>query len=271
MKVRVLLDPEKPKVPRAKVEAAVRAAGLEVAGDGADIGLAVGGDGVFGSFGRTESLPLLFVGVRSSRPTGSKAYLAGADYDDLPAVLRRLKAGRYRVREWKRMSASIAGKPAGDFFTDAYLERGADSHCIRYRLTVTEGKRRISEAAIANGVIVSTGAGASGYYSYMDKLRPRGALNPLGHSSIPRGRVGVCHVLPTFIKREGTDERVVRYTVGWGSRIAITLTRGGDARLFGLGPDRGGLRVMAGDSVAFGPGTSVTRTVEVPVRGLANA
>lgn len=270
MRVRVLLDPEKPKVPRAKVEAAVKAAGLGVADGGADIGLVVGGDGVFGSFGRTESIPLLFVGVRSSRPTGSKAYLAGADYDDLPAVLRRLKAGRYRVRTWKRMSASVSGRPAGDFFTDAYLERGGDSHCIRYELTVTEGKGRISEAAIANGVIVSTGAGASGYYSYMDKLRPRGVLNPRGHASIPSGRVGVCHVLPTFIKRKGSDEKLVRYTVQWGSRITITLTRGGDARLFGLGPDSGGIRVMAGDYVVFRPGASTTRTVEVPARGLAN-
>ena len=60
----MLLDGDKPKVREGELRRLVEKAGLEVTTGKADIGIVVGGDGVFSKYGRVESLPLLFVGVR---------------------------------------------------------------------------------------------------------------------------------------------------------------------------------------------------------------
>jgi len=261
MKVKILLDPVKPKVDYEQVKKVVTAAGMEVSSRRAEIGVVVGGDGVFSEFGRNESIPLLFVGVKSSRPTGSKAFLAEVEFEDLGSALAKVVEGSYRVVQSKRLEVVKSGRSLGDVFTDVYLQRGADSNCIRYRLTVKGAGSTIVDSAIGDGVVVATRAGSTGYFSYPDKLKDGDALVADAHTLLDEDTVGVCHILPTYTEREGTDEHPLRYTVPWGCRIELRIERPVDARLFGLGWDREGEKVTTKDLVAIEPSQRTTRVI----------
>ena len=166
MKAKILLDPERPKVSYEDAKKVILSTGIEVSEQNADVGVVIGGDGVFGEFGRSESIPLLLVGVRSRGATGSKAYLATADFEDLASVMGEVKKGRYEVVQFRRLEVTKNGKPLGDVFTDVYVERGADSNCIRYHLKVKGTGLAIFESAIGDGVVITTRAGSTGYFSY---------------------------------------------------------------------------------------------------------
>jgi len=260
MRVKLFLDGNKPKVKEEELKRIVEKAGLHVVTTRADIGIVVGGDGIFSKYGRTESLPLLFVGVRSKERTGSKAYLAAANFAELPEVLREIASGKSRVKEHRRLNVMKNGKPLGEVFTDVYLQRGAESNCIRYRVRVDGPTLRIDESAIGDGVVVSTSAGATGYYSYPDKIRGD-TFALAGHATIGDDEVGICHVVPTFTERHDTGARPLRYTVPWGSRIELSVTRRADARLYGVRPGRGGVRVKPGDKITVLPSQDSTRVV----------
>ncbi len=232
MKARMLLDGGKSKVDPSELRRTIEEAGLKVTSGRADVGIVVGGDGIFGMYGRTESIPLLFVGVRSAKTTGSKAYLAVTYFDELPAVLRRIQLGDFAVTEHKRLEVFRNGRSLGEVFTDAYLQRGAESNCIRYRVKVTDGGTPIEEAAVGDGVVVTTSAGSTGYYSYPDRVRG-GIFDPEASTSIAPTEVGICHVTPTYVERTGSMERFLRYTVPWGSTVEISLFRPADARIYG--------------------------------------
>ena len=262
MRVRLLLDGERPKVKEEELRRVVERAGLEVVTTKADMGIVVGGDGVFSRYGRTESLPLLFVGVRSRTATGSRAYLAAAYFDELPKVLRSVATGSYRVKEQKRLKVLKNGRALGQVFTDVYLQRGAESNCIRYRLRVSGEGFSVDESAIGDGVVVTTSAGSTGYFSYPDKIRGD-LVVASGHAGIGEGMVGICHVVPTFTERHGTGEHPLRYTVPWGSRIEISITRPADARLYGVGPGRGGVGVEVKDKITVLPGDDATKVVSL--------
>jgi hypothetical protein len=260
LKAKLFLDGNKPKVGMEELKRVVEKAGLQVVTARADLGIVVGGDGIFSMYGRTESVPLLFVGVRSRAGTGSKAYLAAAYFDELREVLREIVAGRFAVKEHKRLKVLKNGMFVGDVFTDVYLQRGAESNCIRYRLKVEAKELRIDESAIGDGVVVSTPAGATGYYSYPDKIRGD-LFDVAGHAVIADDRIGICHVVPTFTERLGTTDRPLRYTVPWGGRIELSITRPGDARLYGVRPGRGGVRVRVGERVTILPSQDSTRVI----------
>jgi hypothetical protein len=250
LKAKLFFDGNKPKVGGGELKRVVEKAGLQVVTARADLGIVVGGDGIFSMYGRMESIPLLFVGVRSRTGTGSKAYLAAAYFDELPEALHEIAAGRFTVKEHKRLKVLKNGTFMGDIFTDVYLQRGADSNCIRYRLKVEASGLRIDESAIGDGVVVSTSAGATGYYSYPDKIRGD-LFEVTGHAVITEDEIGICHIVPTFTERRGTGGYPLRYTVPWGSRIELSITRPADARLYGVHPGRGGVRVKQGERVAI--------------------
>jgi hypothetical protein len=266
LKVKLLLDGDKPKVREGELRRLVEKAGLEVTTGKADIGIVVGGDGVFSKYGRVESLPLLFVGVRSKKATGSKAYLAAVYFDELPEVLRDIAAGRFRIKEHRRLRVLKNGSALGQVFTDVYLQRGAESNCIRYMVKVNGEGLSIDESAIGDGVVVTTPAGSTGYYSYPDKIKGD-LVDVSGHVGIRDGRIGICHVVPTFTVRHGTGEHPLRYTVPWGSRIELSITRPADARLYGACPSRGGVSVKVKDRIAVLPGMDSTKVVSVSERG----
>jgi NAD+ kinase len=266
LKARILLDRDKPKVAEDALRKVVQEAGLKVDGRKSDIGVVVGGDGVFSRFGRTESIPLLFVGVRSRAATGSKAYLAAAYFDELPEVLAEVDAGRFTVKEYKRLKVEKNSVGLGEVFTDVYLQRGADSNCIRYKVKVN-GEAQIEDSAIGDGVVISTSAGSTGYYSYPDKIKGE-RLEAGGHSSIGDDQVGICHVVPTYTERSGSSSHPLRYTVPWGSRIEVSMTRRADARLYGVGEGRGGMKVKVGDKIVISPSAGTTKVVVLKKRRL---
>lgn len=260
MKVKLLLDGGTPKVPPNELGKLVRDSGLQLDGNKPDFGIVVGGDGVFSRYGRTEDIPLLLVGVRKRGAAGSKAHLAQTTYDALPDALAKIKGGRYSVVEHRRLGVLKNGRSLGEVFTDVYLQRGSDGGCIRYRLQVSGHGVAIEEAAIADGVIVTTPAGASGYYSYPDRIKGDD-MDPDAFASLEKDQVGICHVNPTFTERRGMAEHPLRYAVPWGSKVTLSLFRKADARLYGTTDRRSGVRIRQGDKVTVVPGKKPTRLI----------
>ena len=261
MKVRMLLDGGAPKVPPLALRRVILGAGMEVAEGGtADFGLVVGGDGRFSRYGRTERLPLLFVGVRAKGATGSKAHLAHATFDELSNALEKIRRGEYSIEEHKRLGVLKNGRLLGEVFTDVYLQRGSESTCIRYRVKVSGKEVAFEESAIGDGVVISTSAGASGYYSYPDRIKGD-FMDPTAFATIGDGEVGICHIGPTFTERTGSAQHPLRYTVPWGSRIDLSLFRKADARLYGVSDRRAGIKVNTTDVVSVLPGSKTTRLI----------
>lgn len=262
MKVKLLIDGETPKVPPDDLKRVLVEAGMKVGVDGADFGVVVGGDGRFSRYGRTEDIPLLFVGVRSKGVTGSKAFLAQTTYDQLPRTLGRIRKEGYKVDEYRRLTVSKNGEHLGEVFTDVYLQRGDDSTSIRYRVKVHGKGVSFEEAAIGDGVVIATKAGATGYFSYPDRIKGDW-MDPTAFAKIGKNRVGVCHITPSFTERSGTDKHPLRYTLPWGSRIELSLFRKADARIYGTTDDRAGVRIGMTDTVTIVPGTGVTKMISL--------
>lgn len=260
MKARLLLDGGTPKVPPAELEGLVTKAGVQVVQDGADFGIVVGGDGRFSRYGRTEELPLLFVGVRAKGASGSKGFLAKTTYGELAASLRRIKNGAYGIEEHRRLRVVKNGVDVGEVFTDVYLQRGGEANCLRYRVTAKGDSVAFEEAAIADGVVVSTRAGSTGYFSYPDRIKGN-MMDPTAFAKIRGGEVGVCHINPTFTERAGSQKHPLRYTLPWGTKIELSLFREADARLYGATDSRGGIPVHLGDKVSVVSGRGTTRVI----------
>jgi hypothetical protein len=262
MKVRMLLDGGAPKVPPSDLRRVIQSAGMEVSDGRADFGVVVGGDGRFSWYGRTEDIPLLFVGVRSKGATGSKAHLARTTFDELPRALRRIRNGDYSLDLQPRLAVRKNRQNIGEVFTDAYLQRGSDSTCIRYRVRVRSRGVRIEEAAIGDGVVISTMAGSTGYYSYPDRIRGE-LMDPEAFATFGKDEVGICHITPTYTERDGSDVHPRRYTVPWGSRIVLALFRKADARLYGTTDSRAGVRVGLGDEIVVLPARKKTKVISL--------
>jgi hypothetical protein len=265
LKATVLVDPERPKVSEAEVVAHLKKAGVEHSTSNPDFGVVVGGDGLFSYQGRQLSIPLLFVGTRSRRPTDSKARLAEVYLTGLEEALREISAGRFKVVKHKRLQVSInSGRFKGDIFTDVSLEKGADSNCIRYALEVRGRGLEFTDSAVSNGVVITTTAGSTGYYSYLDKLWHGDRLEPEKYTVIEEDEVGVCHIAPVYTSRDGgKEEHPLRYTVPWGSTFKVKLMRDADAHLFGVTMSRKGLRITTEDTVVVGPSRSSTNVIRL--------
>ena len=258
----MLLGGGTPKVPPEELRKVIQDAGMQVSMEKADFGVVVGGDGRFSWYGRIEDLPLLFVGVRSEGATGSKAHLARTTFGELPDVLKKIGRGKYRVEEQRRLGVLKNGKSAGEVFTDVYLQRGSESACIRYNVRVQGRGVDIDEAAIGDGVVVSTPAGSTGYFSYPDRIKGDW-MDPAAFSRMGEDEVGICHVNPTYTERTADRSHPLRYLVPWGSRIELALFREADARLYGTTDERAGIKIGVSDSVTIVPGKGVTKVISV--------
>jgi len=267
LKAVVLVDSERPKVSESEVVSVLKKAGIEHSAVNPTFGVVVGGDGLFSYQGRQLGIPLLFVGTKSRRPTDSKARLAEVYLTGLEAALRDVKASRYEVTRHKRLEVSISGgKFRGEIFTDVSLEKGADSNCIRYKMSVSGKGADFTDAAVSNGIVITTSAGSTGYYSYLDKLDSGDLLEPEKFRLIGHDEVGVCHIAPTYTSRAGSSVHPLRYTVPWGSTFKITLMRDADAHLFGVTRSRKGLRITTKDTVEVRPSKNTTNVIRLTSR-----
>lgn len=260
MKAKMLLADGKSKVAPRVLRKMLEKAGFEVVERDPDLGVVVGGDGRFSRYGRSEDIPLLFVGVRSGKPHGSKAHMAHAMLDELPKVLERVKEGQYRIEKHRRLEVLLNGRRLGKVFTDIYLQRGSESVSLRYRLKVRGTSVRFEEAGIGDGVVISTAAGSSGYYSYVDRIKGEN-LDPKAWGIIPEDRIGVCHIAPSYTERNGSGQHPLRYTLPWGTIVELSLFRKADARLYGTTVSKGGTRFQLGDRAQVRPSTSVTKVI----------
>lgn len=261
MRASILIDPDRPKVKREDIVGILTGAGVEVTQRSPEMGVVVGGDGIFSDYGRRISIPLLFVGVRSAEPTASKGHLAEVRLDRLPEALGEVKKRRYSVVRYKHLSVAVNGTARGEVFTDVYLEKGADSNCLRYHLDVKGKGFEFTDSAIANGVIICTSAGSTGYYSYVDRLRKGDHLEADSYTQIGSEELGVCHIAPVLTARNG--QAPLRYTVPWPASFRLRLTRDADARLFGVIKSRKGIRVRVGDVVDVRPSANTTRVIRL--------
>ena len=73
------------------------------------------------------------------------------------------------------------------------------------------------------------------------------------------------HIVPTFTERAGSSVRPLRYSVPWGSRVEVWLTRRADARLYGVETGRGGVKVSSKDRVVIQAGRGKTKLVELDI------
>lgn len=260
MKVKMLIDDGRPKVDPEQLKKVIEKAGMTVGDRKADVGVVVGGDGIFSMFGRSENIPLLFIGVKSRGATGSKAYMAAAYFDELPSALEAVAAGQYTVEEHGRLEVLKNGKHLGEVFTDVYLQRGAESNCVRYRLKVSSKDTVVEEAAIGDGVVVTTSAGSTGYYSYPDKVNGK-EMRVDAYSTVGKDEIGICHITPTYTERSGTGGHPFRYTVPWDSRVEIWISRPADARLYGATASRKGVKIGTRDRITVVPSTNTTKVI----------
>jgi hypothetical protein len=267
LKATVLVDSERPKVSESEVVSILKKSGVDYSTANPSFGVVVGGDGLFSYQGRQLGIPLLFVGTKSRRPTDSKARLAEVYLTGLEAALREVKAGRYTVVKHRRLEVSIGGGEfRGEIFTDVSLEKGADSNCIRYTVNVRGKGFEFTDSAVSNGIVITTAAGSTGYYSYLDKLAHGDRLEPEKFTVIGKNEVGVCHVAPTYTSRDETGRHPLRYTVPWGSSFRISLMRDADAHLFGVTRSRKGLRITTDDTIDVGPSKNTTNVIRLASR-----
>lgn len=263
MRTIILLDPVRPKVSQEDAIKVINNAGFVHDPKRPDFGIVIGGDGIFSYYGRVRKIPLLFVGVRKLKPIESKAYLAEVYFDELQDAMNRIKKGAYKILEFRRLTVFLNNKGLGDVFTDVYLERGLNSNCLRYRLEVKGEDFNFVDFAISNGVVVTTSAGSTGYFSSLDRIKNGSWFNINSYTLIKEDEVGIYHILPTYTIREGTEEHPLRYTVPYGSEIRIKLARKGDARLYGITRDQKGIKIREEDVIEVKASENKTKLIRL--------
>jgi NAD+ kinase len=261
LKFGIFVHPKRPKISMKKILKVVRSAGISsYSGTHPDIAIVVGGDGTFSYYGRTLSIPMLFVGVNEKDILGSKARLAHIFFDDLAKSLVAIKEGRYIIDERRMFSLNYGTRRYKDILTDVYLERGIFSGCIRYAVSVyaidkfkCSTNKKFTDYAIGNGVIISTSFGSGGYYSYPDRIKlwNKNNNNRTIINKFSDNKIGICHILPTFLVWKVERERnrnkqhqqimsYIQYTMPFQSAIKIYLLRDANVRIYGTTADSRG-------------------------------
>ena len=241
------LHPKRPKVSLNSVIRKIDSVGATYSDKDPDIAIVVGGDGTFGYYGRILSVPLLFVGVHDPDILGSKARLAHIYFEDLAKSLMDIQRSKFSIDERRMLSVDYGKTKPKEILTDMYLERGISPGCIRYSVSIDskqksnyQSMQKFTDYAIGNGVIISTSFGSAGYYNYLDRIK----LNKLEGNKYMKGfednRLGICHIIPTFLIRERYEKDHgmykignIQYTVPLESIIKVSLVRKADARLYG--------------------------------------
>jgi NAD+ kinase len=287
LKFRVFVHPKRPKIPPKEILKVIRSAGISpYSGRHPDIAIVVGGDGTFSYYGRTLSIPMLFVGAKEQHILGSKARLAHIFFDDLAKSLVAIKEGRYFIDERRMFSLNYGMGGPKDILTDAYLERGIFSGCIRYAVSVYaidklnhSTKESFTDYAIGNGVIISTSFGSGGYYSYPDRIKSCNKINNNNNTIINKfkdNRIGICHILPTFLIRQQTEKERnsnkryhqqimngVQYTIPFQSTIKIHLLRDANVRVYGTTVGSNGEAVGVNDEIIVEPSNRTAKIIQL--------
>jgi NAD+ kinase len=129
---------------------------------GTDILVVLGGDGTFlRSSQATAEIDVPILGIN----LGKVGFLSKAEAHELEAVLERLAAGAYEVRDRMAISGAVlpAGRPATERFTalnDIVVARGSLARVVRLDVSIDESHLA---TFVADGLVVATPTGSTGY------------------------------------------------------------------------------------------------------------
>jgi NAD+ kinase len=266
LKFGVYVHPTRPKVPIAEIVKKIEGAGMSFSLKDPEIAVVVGGDGTFGYYGKILSIPMLFVGVREYDMLGSRARLAETTYDNLEKSLYDIQNDNYSITKKKMLSINLDHQ-AYEVLTDVYLERGTFSGCLRYKVNVKDdlSKTEHCDYAIGNGIIISTAFGSGGYFSYPSRLAHRKWDETT--AKFLDTKVGICHIIPTYIIREKNGKKSISYKVSYtvpnSSCVEIKLVRSANVRLYGVTAHSRGIPVGVNDKITIRQSANTARIIKL--------
>jgi len=128
--------------------------GKAIEGMGAEVVLAIGGDGtVLRALQRTAAKVL---GINS----GSLGFLTEATAEEVPAALKRLEAGKYAVEERLKVRVTVDGRRLPDCANEAVVHTAQIAKIRHFEIHVNGS---VAERVRADGVIVATPTGSTSY------------------------------------------------------------------------------------------------------------
>jgi hypothetical protein len=281
LKFGIFVHPKRPRIAQNKILKVIQSTGVSYSTRDPDIAIVVGGDGTFSYYGRTLSIPMLFVGVNDPDMLGSKAKLAQILFGDLSKALDDINERKYIIDEKRMFSVNYNGSKSVDILTDIYLERSSFSGCVRYTVSVEKEKAFVNnrhhdsasgdhftEYAIGNGLIISTAFGSGGYYSYPDRLNLIGK-NKRKIQAFEDNKMGICHILPMYLvrqtnkKKKGNLSKCINYTIPWNSNIKVILARQSNARLYGTTKNSKGIAITVDSEINVGPSNRTAKIIKL--------
>ncbi|WP_203256192.1 diacylglycerol kinase catalytic domain-containing protein [Hyunsoonleella ulvae] len=174
-----------------------------------DLVLAIGQDGLVANTAKyVNGLPIIGVNPDSERYDG---VLLKHTPDDLSTVIKNVLKGEYATKQVTMAKAVLNDGQTLLAFNDFYI--GADSHVSsRYDIEFKGKKERQS----SSGVIVSTGAGSTGWLSSIFNMKN----NIIGHSTVSerenRAQMDWGDNKLVFVVREPFLSKVTQTNIGFG-------------------------------------------------------
>jgi hypothetical protein len=152
----------------------------------ASLVIALGGDNHF-IFAThfVEATPML--GINADRVRSHGGLLAVTE-ENLEPVIARLRKGELAVESWPRLEVAIDGRPAGRATSEFLVGEAARRDMTRHVLRKNDGAE---EEQKCSGLLISTGAGSTGWYGVYGK--PFGRTDPrarwVATETFPHGHV----------------------------------------------------------------------------------
>ena len=188
-----------------------------------DILVVLGGDGTFLLAAQSVSLvdvPILGVNL------GKVGFLSKAEAHELEAVLEKLVAGRYAIRERMALTGSIlpGGRPSESQFTalnDIVIARGSLARVVRLDVSIDESHLA---TFVADGLVVASPTGSTGYsFSAGGPI-----LDPSGRNLVVTPIAGYLSAIRSIVV---SPEQVVRCRVVDAHEALVSIDGREDRRI----------------------------------------
>ena len=188
-----------------------------------DILVVLGGDGTFLRAAQWVSLvdvPILGINL------GKVGFLSKAEANELEAVLEKLVAGRYAIRERMALAGSIlpGGRPSESQFTalnDIVIARGALARVVRLDVSIDESHLA---TFVADGLVVASPTGSTGYsFSAGGPI-----LDPSGRNLVVTPIAGYLSAIRSIVV---SPEQVVRCRVVDAHEALVSIDGREDRRI----------------------------------------
>ena len=188
-----------------------------------DILVVLGGDGTFLLAAQSVSLvdvPILGVNL------GKVGFLSKAEAHELEAVLEKLVAGRYAIRERMALAGSIlpGGRPSESQFTalnDIVIARGSLARVVRLDVSIDESHLA---TFVADGLVVASPTGSTGYsFSAGGPI-----LDPSGRNLVVTPIAGYLSAIRSIVV---SPEQVVRCRVVDAHEALVSIDGREDRRI----------------------------------------